>query len=342
MLKIIVDVNHPADVHFFKHFIREMELRGHKVLVTASEKEVSYKLLDAYGLSYTKLGSYGEGPIRKFFNLFGLDWKMLRIAHSFQPDVFVGHCSVRAAHASAIMGIPYVATDDTEHAKVGQALYLPFADYVLTPDCYQKNLGDRGIPFAGYMELLYLHPDRFQPDPKVLDEIGLKMGDPFTIVRFVSWDAAHDLGQKGVEDKIGMVKLLEKICPVYISSESTLPRELEKNRLDVSPEKMHDLLYYASLYVGEGATTASEAAVLGTPAIYVNTLRVGYLTELDEKYGLVFHAKTNEEALDIARKILTDPESNVSFEMRRFELLRDKMDATFFLIQFVESLGGGQ
>ncbi len=37
------------------------------------------------------------------------------------------------------------------------------------------------------------------------------------------------------------------------------------------------LLAYATLFIGEGATMASECAVLGTPAIYVNSLQLGYL-----------------------------------------------------------------
>jgi hypothetical protein len=30
-MKIVVDINHPAHVHFFKNFIWEMEERGHQV-----------------------------------------------------------------------------------------------------------------------------------------------------------------------------------------------------------------------------------------------------------------------------------------------------------------------
>ena len=74
---------------------------------------------------------------------------------------------------------------------------------------------------------------------------------------------------------------------VIISSEGELPVELEKYRVKISPERMHDLLSFASLYIGEGATTASECAMLGTPAIYVNVLDAGTLQE-QENLGLLF------------------------------------------------------
>ena len=39
------------------------------------------------------------------------------------------------------------------------------------------------------------------------------------------------------------------------------------------PEQIHDLLNYSSGYVGEGASMAKEAAVLGVPSVYVSALR---------------------------------------------------------------------
>jgi predicted glycosyltransferase len=42
-MRVVVDINRPSDVHFFKNFIREMEKRGHVILITASRKEISYR-----------------------------------------------------------------------------------------------------------------------------------------------------------------------------------------------------------------------------------------------------------------------------------------------------------
>ena len=53
-------------------------------------------------------------------------------------------------------------------------------------------------------------------------------------------------------------------------------------------------VYQLDLYIGEGATMASECAMLGTPAMYINTLGAGTLEE-QEKYGLIFCYKSQTE-----------------------------------------------
>ena len=135
------------------------------------------------------------------------------------------------------------------------------------------------------------HPAYFTPNPEVLHYLGINKEDKYAIVRFVSWDATHDRGRKGFseQDKIHLVKLLDKYYKVFISSEKELPVELDQFRIGVPFEKMHDVLYYAAIYVGEGATMASEAGILGTPAIYVSTISRCYNDD-QEKYGTVYNS----------------------------------------------------
>ena len=66
------------------------------------------------------------------------------------------------------------------------------------------------------------------------------------------------------------------------------------------------MLAFAGLYVGEGATMASEAAVLGTPAVYVNTLTMGYVQD-EERYGLLHHFTNGRAALGTIRDLLATP-----------------------------------
>ena len=202
------------------------------------------------------------------------------------------------------------------------------------------DVGNKHIRYHGYTELAYLHPNRFTPNPAVLTEIGLTEGDPFIIVRFVSWQASHDVGQHGIRDKVGLVKALEQYGRVLITSEGALPEELQSYQIRVSPEKLHDLLYYATLYVGEGSTTASECAVLGTHAIYVNTLPLGYIAEEDEKYHLVsdFSGRdcTDETVLAEARRLLQNPDLRKEGKQKGETLVQDKIDVTAFMVWFIE------
>lgn len=338
-MRIVVDMNHPAHVHYFKNFIREIQKRGHEILITASEKDLTYRLLDLYGFEYIKVGSYGKSIFQKFINIPILDYTMYRVTKKFRPDVFLGFGSIRAAHVSKILRKPCIALDDTEHAKWEHLLYTPFTDAILTPSCFKKDFGKKQIRYNGYTELAYLHPNRFTPDPAVLTELGLTEDDPFIIIRFVSWQASHDVGQHGIRDKVRMVKALEQYGRVLITSEGALPPELEQYRMRISPEKIHDLLYYATLYIGEGATMASEAAVLGTPSIFVSSLAgtMGNFIELEENYGLIFSFAESNEALVRAIEILQNPASKKEWRNKRKRLLNEKIDVTAFMIWFLEN-----
>ena len=319
-----------------------MEENGHQVLVTASEKDIAKNLLELYNIPYVLLGSYGKGILRKVVNIPILDYRMWKAIRKFSPDVLIGFGSIRVAHVGRFMRKTAIVMDDTEHAVLGQALYRPFAHIILTPSCFQKDFGKKQRRFNGTTDLFYLHPNRFTPDPHVIEELGLTPEDTFFIVRFVSFDANHDIGQSGIKDKIKLVKTLAEYGKVFITSEGELPEELEQYRARVSPEKMHHLMAYATLFVGESPTMASESATLGVHAVYISTLPLGYIDEEEKKYNLVTFFNQNEidedTVLQKIRELLADPELRQKGRRKQQKLLDDSDDVTEYLIKFVENL----
>jgi len=340
-VKILFNIGHPAQVHLFKNLIQELERRGHQCKITTIAKDISLYLLDAYGFEYEVVGEGRPTLATKAMELMRVESRLYRTAHSFRPDLLVGGVgNVYVAHVGKLLRKPSIVFDDTEHATIEHRLMDPFADVICTPSCYRDNIGPKQIRYNGYHELAYLHPNRFTPDPAVLAELGLAEGDPFIIVRFVSWQASHDVGQHGIRDKVGLVKALEEYGRVLITSEGALPPELQEYQIRVSPEKLHDLLYYATLYVGEGATTASECAVLGTHAIYVNSLGLGYIAEEDDKYHLISdfsrRACTDETVLAEARRLLQNPDLRKEGKEKGEALVQGKIDVTAFMVWFIE------
>ena len=120
-----------------------MEKRGHTVLITASRKEISYRLLDNYGFSYEKLGSYGKSLAEKMINIPLLDIRMFLVAKKFNPDIFVGFGSIRAAHVAKLLGKPCINFEDTDHATWEHRLYVPFADVVIYSPVFPKRLREK-------------------------------------------------------------------------------------------------------------------------------------------------------------------------------------------------------
>lgn len=339
-MKIIVDIGHPGHVHFFKNFIWEMRDRGHEVLITASIKDITLDLLNAYGFEYIISCKRYSGLLQGY-ELIKRDLQLYRIARQFKPDVIMGiNCTI-AAHVSRVTRARSIIFTDTEHARLANSITFPFSHTICTPSCYRDDLGKKQVRYNGYHDLAYLHPNRFTPNPAVLEEIGLQPDERFIVIRFVSWKASHDIRQHGIHDKVGLVKALEPYGRVLITSEGQLPDELQQYQIRVAPEKLHDLLYFATLYVGEGGTTASEAAVLGTSAIHISTTAkyCGVFDDLNH-YDLLWTSESDEETLSCAISLLQDPAIIKTGKDRRAHLVDEKIDVTSFMIRFVENYPG--
>jgi predicted glycosyltransferase len=339
-MKVLVDINHPSQVHLFKYVIAELRKRGHNVIVTASQKDVSYKLLDAYGIDYIKMGTYGDTFAKKLINLFVLDFRMFKVVFKHRPDVLTGLGSFRIAHAGFLCGKKTLILEDTEHSTGQIALYKPFATNILTPSCFISDYGKKQIRYEGCHELAYLRPERFTPDREVAKKFGIDISEKYCVIRFVSWRASHDIGQHGIIDgqKLNFIKEISKYARPYLSSEAQLPMELASYRLNVPPHLIHHIMAFASLYVGEGATMASESAILGVPAVYVNTLRLGYI-DMHEKYGLLKQTADIQQAVKYCIDWLTDPQTKQTCAKARQKFLAEKIDVTDYIVKTIEQYG---
>jgi len=336
-MKILIDIGDPAHVHFFRNFIREMEERGHQIRITARDTEIIRNLLNAYGIEYSLRGAGSTNLLGKAFNIMEIDYKIYRAAKKFKPDILAGIHNPYIAQVGKLIGKPSITFTDTECAYLADYLTFPFTDVILTPSCFSRNLGENHVRYNGYHELAYLHPNYFKPNPDILEELNLSKGERFFVLRFVAWQAHHDVTHKGlcIGTKRKLVRELEEQGRVLISSERPLEREFKQYELKISPERIHDLLYFATMYIGEGATIASEAALLGTPSIYVNPLSRGYISEESEKYGLVYYFTNQEEALKKAKELLTIKNLKKEWKKKRDRLLKEKIDVTKFMTEFI-------
>lgn len=339
-MKILVDIGHPAHVHFFKNTIWKLESDGHEVKITARDKEITIKLLEIYGFKYQNLGKNQKGLTNKAIGMVKTDLKLYNIAKNFRPDILTGIHNPYVAHVSMLLKKKSLIFTDTENAKLAGILTFPFSTTIYTPSCFKNDLGRKQVFYDGYHELAYLHPNHFTPDPSIINKLGLQKNEKFIIIRFVAWNASHDIRDKGFNDPLEVVNKLEKYGKLIINSEKDLPKELSKYKVNISPEDMHHLLYYASLYIGESATMASESAMLGTPSIFISTSRRGYTDELEEKYGLVYNfsdpVNGQSKALDKAVELLEDSETKKKWQIKKEKLLKDKIDVTKFMIKLIE------
>ena len=342
-MRILVEVGHPAHVHYFRNFIKIMEARGHSFLVIAREKEMTLNLLDYYDIKYKSRGKGKDSVPGKFFYLpYGILYTALQ-AIKFKPDIFISMGSPFAAIASKFVNKPHITFDDTENAILTQFLYKPFTDVILSPSAYRKVINNRHIKFNGFMELCYLHPNNYTPDPSIRNILHSEEEKRYCLVRFVKWKAHHDINHKGItpENKIKLIKEFSKYAEVFISSEGELPPSLKQYQINIPYEKIHDVIKYASLVFGDSATMTSEAAILGTPSIYIGNVDLGNMVEEQDKYELVFNYTENASdqvaAIKKGLELLTTVNIKEEWRKRKERMFNDKIDVTAFIIWFIEN-----
>lgn len=341
-MRVLVEILHPAHVHFFRHAIAAWTARGDEVLVLSREKDVANQLLDAYGIPYESISRLGGSKLSLLSEMLVRDVRMLTRALQFEPDVLVGIMGVTIVQIGRVIGKPAVVFYDTENAKITNAFVYPLAHSVCTPECYSAKVRGNHVTYPSYHELAYLHPRRFTPDRDVVRRAGVDPNAPYFIVRFVSWQASHDVGEAGfdLEMKRSMVAELQAHGRVLVSSEGPLPEDLEPLRFSAPVHEMHHFIACSRMLVGESATMASEAAVLGVPAFYIADTGRGYTDEQQRRYGLVWNFKRGEAsaALEQIRALLADPGLGPRMADARRRLLEERIDATEWLMDYVDGV----
>jgi len=342
--RVLIDVGHPAQVHFFRHMAENLQAAGHTVLFTARNKEVTIDLLEAFQLPYELRGELYEGMVAKVFGMFIIDYRLYRIARRFRPDILVGFHNPYIAHVSRLLRKPSIIFTDTENVRIASLLTFPFADCICTPACFKEALDpEKHLTFNGYKELAYLHPNYFTADPAVPLSLGIGPDEPFILLRLISWKASHDVDLRGIKAPESLVQKLEQFGKVFISSERELDPSLSERRLVLPPEQFHSLIAHAALYIGEGGSIATESALLGTPAIHIEAdssgeasgNRCGNFIELRDRYDLMYFYPDEISAWEKALEILSDSDSKATWAKKRDRLLSEKSDVTAWITDLI-------
>lgn len=172
----------------------------------------------------------------------------------------------------------------------------------------------------------------------------MKAGETYFVLRFNAFKAHHDVGVQGLslENKRRLIGFLEKRGRVFITTERSIDAEFKKYQLVISPEKVHSLLYYATMLVGDSQTMTSEAAVLGTPAIRCNTFvgKISYLEEEEHVYSLTygFLPEYFDAMQAKIEELLALPNLKAIWEIRRQRMLSEKIDVTAFYVEYILSI----
>lgn len=342
-MNILIVTGHPAQIHNFRIVKKKLENNGHKVVWAATQKDISDYLLRKYDIEYTKL----KRPKRNIFSKIGILFQNISIVFILirrkQIDFVISRVNPSTVLAAWILRKQQIAIADTEVSGIYNAIFAKPLSSLLTSTSFERQLRKDQIRYQANIELFYLHPNYFEPDRKEAYRLlNIAEGTPYVIVRLVSWNAYHDK-QTGFSavNKIRAVKEMSQYAKVFISAEgNSLPVELEEYRIKIPFEKIHIVLNEAVLFLGEGASMASECAMLGTYAINVAFAFPGSLKE-EEKYGLLTNYGADENsqitAISEAVKLLQNKKLKSETLEKRKRFLTDHIDPTAFFIWFIEN-----
>jgi len=344
-MKAMICFTHPAWVHQFHHIIWRMRERGDELMCFVAEKDGNSLLLEKYGIPYIRCAkSTGKNPVEKAYLFLKLTAQFTLAALRFKPDIMIGRAAPMLSVASWICRKPHIVYEDTEVSKFSLRICKRLSTKIITPRTFLTDLGPAQERLDTYKELFYLHPSVFTPDKQKLRDVGFNPDEPYILVRFVAWNASHDIGRRGLDDagKVELVEKLSKYGRVYVSSEGHVPEALKPLLLKTPYELIHHVLAFARLVYSEGATMASEAVVLGTHALYVNTIVSGSTKEQAERFQLLYNFNVGEDRYEKATakaiELLENPDLVELGHEKQQKLLSEKVDINQYYLEEMDRL----
>ena len=286
-MRIWVDLTNSPHVLVMRPLIERMRAAGHEVEVTARDFAQTLQLLDRFQMDHTAIGHHRGGKLAdKGVGLVQRSLALTRWGRKRRFDVAMGHGSNDVTVAARLLGIPSSTAFDYEFAKVQHNVNCRLANAIVVPDVipperlYPYGATDGKLRrYEGLKEEYYLAG--FEPDPAVLDELGLTRDEPLAVVRTPPDVSLYHRFENDVFARL--LDRLRDVQTVVLPRTPAQREELARAGGFIVPDRAIDapsLVAFADLVVSAGGTMNREAVALGTP---VYTTFEGKLGAVDER-----------------------------------------------------------
>lgn len=300
-MRVWVDLTNSPHVLVLRPIVAALREQGHDVHLTARDFAQTIGLLERFGIEHTEVGCHrGGGLAAKGRGLLSRSAALARWARRRRFDLAVGHGSNDVTIAARLLRIPCSTMFDYEWATVQHTVNCRLAQTVVVPEAIPAarlaRYGATGkiAAYEGLKEEYYLAD--FEPDPAVLEELGLDSREPIAVVRT---PPAVSLYHRFENDVLGaMLERLRGTQTVVLPRTAQQRAELRGGGF-VVPDQAIDaqsLIAYADLVVSAGGTMNREAVALGTP---VWTTFQGRLGAVDERLIAEGRLRVLSQAQDV-------------------------------------------
>lgn len=316
-VKIWIDLENTPHIPFFNPIIKELEKRGHTVVLTARDAYQTCEMADLYGFKYQKIGRhYGKKIFMKAFGLGIRVMQLIPFVRRERPALGVNH----GARAQTIIcnwfKIPSVLIMDYEHSSgssLGSSHWKIFPEVVAKSRTGHAKEGEL-LSYSGIKEDVYVA--ELTPDPALLKQLQLENAKVIITVRPPAIEAHYhnpeaeilftEFMNRAVNFEGAKIVLLPRNKRQDAAIRAQSPQWFANSKV-IIPDTVVDgmnLLWHSDLVVSGGGTMNREAAALGVPVYSIFRGTIGAVDHYLQKEGRLILVENVE---DVHKKITIAP-----------------------------------
>lgn len=315
-MKIWIDLTNSPHINFFSNVIKELESKGHEIIITCRNLANTIELIEIEGWNYAEIGGHAGASLFKKVTYFPKRvFQLYHFLKKNKPDVAVSHSSFYSPITAWFLRIPSIYINDNEYAK-GNYISFLFATKIMLPE-FLKEVSKKKkwnklveiVFYPGTKEALYLSKKKNIPafSHKEINNI---------YIRPEPWTAQYYKGKKFfLDDLILKLSLSYNVKILPRGNDQKKHYESEKfssvNVFDkaVSLDK---IIEDCDFFIGAGGTMTREIAILGIPTI---SIYQDELLEVDKylvKNNFMFYEKElTSEKFEIIKNSVNNRTNNI-------------------------------
>jgi len=257
--------------------IRDLESRGHEILITCRPLANTIDLLKQKNLEHTVVGEhYGKNLYKKLFGYPIRVNQLRKFLRDKKVDLAVSQSSFHSPVVARLLGVPSIYTNDNEHA-MGNIPCFMFANLVLIPEnlpvekIVKKGGSAKRIKqYPGVKEGIYLwqkgeqiHAAR-QANPPDNKTIYVRP-EPLTAQYYKGGLNFLDSTLEALQNQFNITILPRDKTQL----EHYRQPKFSKIRVPDKPMHFDQIAKECTLFIGAGGSMTRELAILGIPTISV-------------------------------------------------------------------------
>ena len=289
--KIWIDLDNSPHVPFFAPIIKELESRGHFVLVTARDFAQVTQLVELMHLRCKIIGRhYGKNTLLKMAGIAVRATQLASVVLRSRPDLAVSHGSRAQLLLSSVLRVPSVDISDYEYAT---DFKLIRPNWMITPETIPSSRWpipeQRVLHYPGIKEDVYV--PQFTPDPMLLTELKLsEKGILVTLRPPASHAHYHNPESDTVfAEVVNWLVGEENVVTILLPRTPTQEREIReqwapyfdsgKLRVPCHAVDGLNLIWHSDLVISGGGTMNREAAALHVPVYSTFRGKIGAIDQ---------------------------------------------------------------